>query len=95
MVPLHLRVPFVAAVSFTWCIILSVLRGALQQPAAQQVVAAVNEASVVYADDGTRDRGADHAVDSLGSQEQMQCQGREVPLGMGLTAAAVSPAPGM
>lgn len=30
LVPIHLRVPFVAAVSFLWCVVLSALRGALE-----------------------------------------------------------------
>ncbi len=57
VVPLHLRIPFVAGVSFAWTVILSVLRGALAP--AQELVAATEMAimdsvtiTAVYADDG-------------------------------------------
>jgi hypothetical protein len=45
VVPLHLRVPFVAGVSFAWCIILSVLRGAVKpaETARDKMVQAVSD----------------------------------------------------
>lgn len=46
IVPVHLRIPFVAGVSFAWTVILSVLRGALEETAV-----AAAEAVTVYADD--------------------------------------------
>mmetsp|Transcript_7269 Transcript_7269/g.15867 ORF Transcript_7269/g.15867 Transcript_7269/m.15867 type:complete len:238 (+) Transcript_7269:230-943(+) len=52
VVPLHLRVPFVAGISFLWCVILSVLRGALEQHVPQshkEHAAAVAAAGVTVA----------------------------------------------
>lgn len=59
MVPMHLRIPFVAGVSFAWTVILSVLRGDLgakiHVPHAMDAVAV----TAVYADEGIRDCSAE------------------------------------
>lgn len=42
VVPRHLRIPFVAGVSFAWTVVLSLMRGALEQTSAQPQVAAMS-----------------------------------------------------
>ncbi|GLI62624.1 hypothetical protein VaNZ11_005288 [Volvox africanus] len=54
VVPLHLRIPFVAGVSFAWTVVISCMRGALdtKKPAAEEDTAIMMESVVANANNG-------------------------------------------
>lgn len=70
VVPLHLRVPFVAFVSFTWCVILSLMRGDLEPSKVQ-----LAESVTAYADDGSRDRAATGATSADATSAAVDFEG--------------------
>mmetsp|Transcript_8372 Transcript_8372/g.20845 ORF Transcript_8372/g.20845 Transcript_8372/m.20845 type:complete len:245 (-) Transcript_8372:771-1505(-) len=71
VVPMHLRIPFVAGVSFMWTVILSCLRGALEPAQARMA-----ESVTVYADDGQQ-RHHHHAA--ARNQQQPAAPATSVP----------------